>query len=184
MYGIRQNLPSSTNLVLSSGTRGFFLSRDISRCGCASQKPFRAQIFVEFRPMDSESPGTDFPMLAGLWVSREEPGKPGQRNGDRASVHQIHAQRILAYPNVFDAFIGFRCQNTHAMPPERAVPSLLQNCRHCSSSIYFLPSELTFTPHLRLSAAFFSSRERRGRALSGSASPLDRNPNGSRLRNR
>ena len=115
--------PASTITLAGFEPTGdiIFLSRDMSRCGCASQKPFRAQIFVQFRPMDSVSPGTDFPMHAGFRISREEPGKPGQRDGDRASVHQIHAQRILVCSDVFDAFIRFRCQNTHAMPPERIV---------------------------------------------------------------
>jgi hypothetical protein len=92
-----------------------------ARGASAPQQPVRAQILVDLRPMDAEAAARDFP--AGE-LSRGRLGKariPGQRHGDRSSIHQFHGQAVFAGRNFLDAKISGGCQRRHAMPP-RAVP--------------------------------------------------------------
>src|SRR5687768_3316592 len=91
----------------------------MARCRCSPQQSLRTQIFVNFRPMNPVSTADDLPLRPLLGGRVEQPGKPYEGHGDRTSIEQVDAERVLLEAHVLDALIWPNLRNSHATPPTR-----------------------------------------------------------------
>jgi len=76
------------------------------RSGRAAQQAFCAEVFVYVGPVDSISAAGDLPTGTLRRGCVQEARVPCERHRDRASIHQVHRQRILGEPHVCHSFIG------------------------------------------------------------------------------
>lgn len=80
----------------------------------AAQKPFRTQILVDVRPVNTEAAGAELPVRPLIGCGMEETRKPGERNADGAPVSQIGGERVLVESDVEDAFTRVGVGSSHS----------------------------------------------------------------------
>jgi hypothetical protein len=88
--------------------------------GCRStpQEAFRAQIFVDVRPVNTVATAGHLPALPLLRHGAQQAGIPGKRHRYAAPIHQVYRQALVIHVNPADPDVGRNLsQRTHAMPP-------------------------------------------------------------------
>jgi hypothetical protein len=84
------------------------------RCPGSAKQAFRAQVFIDIRPMDAVASACDFPILALSMRSVQKARIPHKRNTDHAPISQRYTQRVVAERNVEHALICRSCRRTHS----------------------------------------------------------------------
>ena len=74
------------------------------------QQARRAEIFVDFRPMEAEARAADAPVLALGFRGVEEPRVPDEGDDDGSTVEQVYGEGVGCEVNVLDSFPGFKGQ--------------------------------------------------------------------------
>src|SRR5262249_20198912 len=90
-----------------------------------AQHSFGTQVLVHVWPMDAVATAGDLPVLS-LCLSRIQQARiPGQRDDNRAAVHESDAQGVLSKPDSGHALVSRQRQDAHATPP-KALPDGLE----------------------------------------------------------
>src|SRR4051812_29899898 len=84
---------------------------------CPPEQAFRAQVFVDVRPVNSVATTGNAPFLPFGRGSVEQPGIPGERNDNGTSIPKRHANGVPCEFHIDDAFVSRQCQNAHSRPP-------------------------------------------------------------------
>src|SRR5260370_41750054 len=82
----------------------------------SAQQSFRAQIFIQVRPMNAVSAAGNLPIPKLLRRGVEKSRIPGQGHRDGASILQGNAERVIRKTHSSNPFVSLQGQNTHSMP--------------------------------------------------------------------
>src|SRR6266704_1197836 len=84
--------------------------------GRSAKQTFRAQIFIQVRPMYAVTPARNLPIPQLFGRSVEKRWVPGQRNSNGPSIHQRNAKGVRSKTYPCDPFVSLQCQNTDSKP--------------------------------------------------------------------
>ena len=87
------------------------------RCRRTSEQTIDAEIFIDIRPVDTETRTGHLPVCSLSRGCRLKPWVPGERHGNGPAVHEIYDQRISSETDIFDPFSCLRFRDTHSKPP-------------------------------------------------------------------
>ncbi len=79
------------------------------------KKVVHADVLIQFWPVDALAAGDEFVILAFVFGSGKDPGIPGQRDGNMASVIQVDSERVLAERDPDGEAFMFKSQSIHAI---------------------------------------------------------------------
>jgi hypothetical protein len=103
---------------LEAKTSGFCRGRR------AAEQAFRAQVFIDVRPVNPIACSANFPARSLFHGSAQKPGIPRQGNDDCPPVREVHRQRVISHVYVSYAFSGIKMGSVHAISPTRDCDSL------------------------------------------------------------
>src|SRR5208282_6932695 len=83
----------------------------------AAEQAFRAQVFIDLRPVNPIARSAYFPVRSLFHGSAQKPGIPRQGNDDCAPVREVHRQCVLSDMYVSYAFSGIKIGSVHAISP-------------------------------------------------------------------
>jgi hypothetical protein len=94
-------------------------------CGCTAKQAFRAQVFINVRPVNPIARSTHFPARSLFHGGVQEPGVPSERYDNCASACEVHSQGVLADVDVPHALSGIKRGSVHAISPTKGRGCLL-----------------------------------------------------------